>query len=133
MHFAYKRFHGKGERRIYSRHFVRRFDIDSAFEKYISAGGMSGSYLYTDPSDVKKYLAGIVRTTITKDIVAKFKIENEDLLNKIVDFLMDNIGNRTSIRNVANALTSNTYRTNDKTYGAYIDYLCCSFLFYPFR
>lgn len=108
-------------------------DIDSAFEKYISAGGMSGSYLYTDPSDVKKYLAGIVRTTITKDIVAKFKIENEDLLNMIVDFLMDNIGNRTSIRNVANALTSNTYRTNDKTCGAYIDYLCRSFLFYPFK
>lgn len=108
-------------------------DIDSAFEKDISAGGMSGSYLYTDPSDVKKYLAGIVRTTITKDIVAKFKIENEDLLNKIVDFLMDNIGNRTSIRNVANALTSNTYRTNDKTCGAYIDYLCRSFLFYPFK
>lgn len=108
-------------------------DIDSAFEKYISAGGMSGSYLYTDPADVKKYLAGIVRTTITKDIVAKFKIENEDLLNMIVDFLMDNIGNRTSIRNVANALTSNTYRTNDKTCGAYIDYLCRSFLFYPFK
>lgn len=94
---------------------------------------MSGSYLYTDPADVKKYLAGIVRTTITKDIVAKFKIENEDLLNMIVDFLMDNIGNRTSIRNVANALTSNTYRTNDKTCGAYIDYLCRSFLFYPFK
>lgn len=108
-------------------------DIDSAFEKYISAGGMSGSYLYTDPADVKKYLAGIVRTTITKDIVAKFKIENEDLLNMIVDFLMDNIGNRTSIRNVANALTSNTYRTNDKTCGAYIDYLCRSFLFYSFK
>lgn len=108
-------------------------DIDVAFDKYVSAGGMSGSYLYKNPTDAKKYLAGIVRTTITKDIVTKFKIENEDLLNMIVDFLMDNVGSKTSIRNIANALTSNTYKTNDKTCGAYIDYLCRSFLFYPFK
>lgn len=108
-------------------------DIDVAFDKYVSAGGMAGSYLYNNPSDAKKYLAGIVRTTITKDIVTKFKIENEDLLNMIVDFLMDNVGSKTSVRNIANTLTSNTYRTNDKTCGAYIDYLCRSFLFYPFK
>ncbi len=108
-------------------------DINAAFDKYVSAGGMAGSYLYNNPDDAKKYLAGIVRTTITKDIVTKFRIENEDLLNMIADYLMDNVGNRTSVRNIANALTSNTYRTNDKTCGAYIDYLCRSFLFYPFK
>lgn len=108
-------------------------DIDEAFDKYVYSGGMAGSYLYTDSDAAKKYLAGIVRTTITKDIVTKFKIENEDLLNMIVDFLMDNVGSKTSVRNIANALTSNTYRTNDKTCGAYIDYICRSFLFYPFK
>lgn len=108
-------------------------DIDAAFDKYMSSGGMSGSYLYNKDVDAKKYLAGIVRTTITKDIVTKFKIENEDLLNMIVEFLMDNVGCKTSIRNIANSLTSNTYKTNDKTCGAYIDYLCRSFLFYPFK
>ena len=108
-------------------------DIDSAFDTYVTQGGMAGAYLYKNQADAKKYLAGIVRTTITKDIVKKFKIENEDLLNMIVDFLMDNIGNKTSVRNVANTLTSRSYRTNDKTCGAYIDYLCRSFLFYPFK
>lgn len=108
-------------------------DIDIAFDNYVSEGGMSGSYLYKNTSDAKKYLAGIVRTTITKDIVTKFKIENEDLLNMIVDFLMDNVGSKTSIRNIANTLTSNTYKTNDKTCGTYLDYLCRSFLFYPFK
>ena len=108
-------------------------DIDAAFDRYVTEGGMAGSYLYRSSADAKKYLAAIVRTTITKDIVAKFKIENEDLLNMIADFLMDNIGSKTSVRNVANTLTSNSYRTNDKTCGAYIDYLCRSFLFYPFK
>ena len=108
-------------------------DIDEAFDNYVSVGGMAGSYLYSNQNDARKYLANIVRTTITKDIVKKFKIENEDLLNMIADYLMDNMGNKTSIRNIANALTSNTYKTNDKTCGAYIDYLCRSFLFYPFK
>lgn len=108
-------------------------DIDEAFDNYVSVGGMAGSYLYSNQNDARKYLANIVRTTITKDIVKKFKIENEDLLNMIADYLMDNVGNKTSIRNIANALTSNTYKTNDKTCGAYIDYLCRSFLFYPFK
>lgn len=108
-------------------------DIDAAFDKYVYVGGMAGSYLYSNPSDAKRYLSGIVRTTIVKDIVTKFRVENEDLLNMITDFLMDNLGNKTSIRNVSNTLTSNTYRTNDKTCGAYINYLCRSFLFYPFK
>ena len=108
-------------------------DIQAAFDRYVIEGGMSGSYLYKDQRDARKYLAGIVRTTITKDIVTKFRIENEDLLNMIADFLMDNIGSKTSIRKIANTLASNTYKTNDKTCGAYVEYLCRSFLFYPFK
>ena len=107
-------------------------DIDIAFDRFINIGGMAGSYLYSDMSDAKDYLVDIVRTTITKDIITKFKVENEVLLNMIVDFLMDNVGNKTSIRNIANTLSSKTYKTNDKTCGSYIDYLCRSYLFYPF-
>ncbi len=108
-------------------------DVDDAFDDYVKKGGMAGSYLYKTEEDARKYVNGIYRTTITKDIVTKFKIENEDLLVMIGNFLMDNVGNQTSIRNVAKKLTSGTYKTNDKTVGAYIDYLCRSFLFYPIQ
>ena len=108
-------------------------NVDEAFDDYVRKGGMSGSYLYKSEEDARKYVNGIYRTTITKDIVTKFKIENEDLLIMIGNFLMDIVGNQTSIRNVASKLTSGTYKTNDKTVGAYIDYLCRSFLFYPIQ
>ncbi|MCR5102398.1 MAG: ATP-binding protein [Butyrivibrio sp.] len=108
-------------------------DVDGAFDDYVKKGGMAGSYLYKTEEDARKYVNGIYRTTITKDIVTKFKIENEDLLVMIGNFLMDNVGNQTSIRNVAAKLTSGTYKTNDKTVGAYIDYLCRSFLFYQIQ
>ncbi|WP_026517266.1 DUF4143 domain-containing protein [Butyrivibrio sp. MC2021] len=60
-------------------------------------------------------------------------MQNITLLIMIGNFLMDNVGNQTSIRNVASKLTSGTYKTNDKTVGSYIDYLCRSFLFYPIQ
>lgn len=108
-------------------------DIDNSFDEYVRKGGMSGSYLYKNEADANAYINGIYKTTIAKDIVTKFKIENEDLLIMIADFLMDNLGSQTSIRNVANKLTSGTYQTNDKTVGSYIMYLCRSFMFYPMK
>lgn len=108
-------------------------NIDTGFDNYIVNGGMSGSYLYSNKEDARKYVSQVLRTTIVKDIIKKYKIENEELLLLIADYLMDNVGKRSSIRNVANKLTAGTYKTNDKTVGAYILYLCRSFLFYPIQ
>ncbi len=106
-------------------------DIDKSFDNYFNSTGMAGAYLYKDERDSLTYIENIVKTTIIKDIVQKYKIENEDLLKMIYEFLMDNVGNLTSIKNIANKLSSSSYKTNDKTCGAYIDYLSKSFLFYP--
>ena len=106
-------------------------DLQTSFEAYFRKGGLSGSYLYSNDLAAKRYLEGVVRTTIVKDVVQKFRIENKPLLNLIIDFLADNVGSKTSIRNIANTLTSNRFETNNKTVGSYVDYLCRSYLFYP--
>ena len=108
-------------------------DLDAAFDSYLKTGGMAGAYLYRNEEDAKKYISGIFKATIVRDIVTKYRIENDNLLIMISNFLMDNVGSETSIRNVANKLTSSTYKTNDKTVGSYIDYLCKSFMFYPLQ
>lgn len=105
-------------------------NVDGSFDKYVSEGGMSGSYLYRSDEDKRKYQLEIVRSTVVKDIVEKYRIKDEILLNKIVDYLTDTVGERASIRNIAYKLTNSTY---DKTVGAYLDYLCRCFLFYPIR
>ena len=117
--------------REFNIYFNNKRPIDS-FDDYVTKGGMSGSYLYKNQNDAYQYVDGIYKRTISKDIVKRFKIENEPLLIMIADYLMDNVGNKTSIRNIANVLTSNKHQTNHKTVGSYVDYLCKSFLFYPF-
>ncbi len=108
-------------------------DLEKAFDEYVYRGGMSGSYLYRNQTDALNYVKEIYDTAIKKDIVNKYKIENENLLTMLGDYLMDMVGCKTSIRNLSHQLTAKTYKTNDKTVGSYLGYLCKSFLFYPFQ
>ena len=108
-------------------------DIDSAFDQYVMDGGRAGSYLYHTREDALTYIREIADTAITKDIVTKYKIENEDLLLRLCEYLMDSIGSKTSIRNLSRQLCAKSYKTNDKTIGNYLTYLCRSFLFYPIQ
>jgi uncharacterized protein len=71
-------------------------DVQTAFDRYIKEGGMSGSYLYKDPEEKYKYLADIFDTLILRDIRQKYKIRNIALMDKIAEFMMDNISNLTS-------------------------------------
>lgn len=108
-------------------------DIYAAFDSYIKEGGMSGSYLYRDTEAKYDYIADVFNTLIVRDIRQKYKIRNPQLMDKIVDYLMDNISNLTSARNIADTLTVNKDKINHKTIGNYLQYLCNSFAFYKIR
>lgn len=105
-------------------------DIDIAFNNYVMEGGMSGSYLYNSIEEKYDYLNDIYNTLIVRDIFVRNKIKDEKLMSSLNNFLMDNISNRTSIRNVANSLNTINLETNHKTVGNYIEYLCEAFAFY---
>lgn len=105
-------------------------DIDNAFDKYVMEGGMAGSYLYNSIEKKYDYLNDIYNTLIIRDIYERNKLKDEKLMSSINDFLMDNIANRTSLRNIANSLNNIDLSTNHKTVGNYIEYLCEAFAFY---
>jgi len=108
-------------------------DIQTAFDRYMKEGGMSGSYLYKEQEEKYKYLADIFDTLILRDIRQKYKIRNIVLMDKIAEFMMDNISNLTSSRKIADTLTKNVEKINHKTVGSYLNYLCNAFAFYKVR
>lgn len=108
-------------------------DNYSAFDRYLKEGGMAGSYLYKEQEAKYDYIADVFDTLIVRDIRQKYKIRNRILMDRIVDFLMDNISNLASARNIADALTNNKDKINHKTVGSYLEYLCNAFAFYKFR
>lgn len=103
------------------------------FEKYLLEGGMSGSYLYKNPEAKYDYIADVFNTLIVRDIRTKYKIRNMQLMDRLTDYLMDDVSNLASARNIANALSGLSEAVNHVTVGAYMRYLCNAFAFYKIR
>lgn len=108
-------------------------DIETLFDSYVKHGGMAGSYSYTTEQQKYKYIKEIFNTLIIRDIKQKYKIRNITLLEKLTDFLMDNISTEVSSQKLANTLTSSQQKINNKTIGSYLTYLCNAFAFYKVR
>ena len=108
-------------------------DPYDAFDRYCMEGGMSGSYVYKDRESKFDYIADVFHTLIVRDIRQKYKIRNTALMDRLADFLTDNISNLTSARKIADTFNSNQDKVNHKTIGAYIGYLCNAFAFYKIR
>lgn len=108
-------------------------DRYTAFDRYMLDGGMSGSYLYKEQEDRYDYIANVFDTLILRDIRQKYKIKNPALMDRISQFLMDNVSNLTSARSITDTLLSNKEAINHKTVGHYLQFLCNAFAFYKFR
>lgn len=112
---------------------IAKDDSQKALSKYIEEGGMSGSYVYSEPERKYQYINEVFNSLIIKDIERKYKIRNPQLLDKLVDFMMDCIGTEISENSIAKTLCITGLKTNNKTITSYIKYLCNAFLFYRVR
>lgn len=110
--------------------YSNRYD---AIDKYMIEGGMSGSYLYKDLESKYDYIADVFNTLIIRDIQKKYRIRNMQLMNRLVDFLIDNVSNLTSARNITSAICGLKEKVNHVTISSYIQYLCNAFAFYKVR
>lgn len=108
-------------------------DKYAAIDRYMMEGGMAGSYLYKDQEARYDYIADVFDTLIVRDIRRKYKIRNMQLMDRLVDFLMDNISNLTSARSIKNAFSSVQEKVNHVTISSYLQYLCNAFAFYKIR
>lgn len=105
-------------------------DKDKALERYMFEGGMAGSYLYTEMEAKYDYLRRVFETLILRDITDKHKIRNPLIMDKVANYLMDNISNLTSARKIANFMNNAKDDVSHPTVSAYIQYLCHAFAFY---
>lgn len=84
-----------------------------------------------DDYDIRKdYLSGIYNTVLLKDIVERKKVQDVGLLESVVKFLFDNVGNIVSAKKIADSLTSYGRKTTSATVENYIEALMDSFILY---
>ena len=111
--------------------------IEEKFQKYVKYGGMPVlSQFESHPELIHETLEGIYNTVIIRDILERSHVSDPLLLNKIVHFLADNIGNVTSPRSIGNILsnekelTATKNNVAGKTVDRYIDMLQHAYMFY---
>ena len=105
---------------------------DRLFLEYMKNGGMPGSIsiLETNPYDIDRYLDGIFSTIVYKDIMARNKITDKMLLESVIKFTYDNIGNSISTKKISDTLTSKGMSTSNHTVENYLSAFLESFLLY---
>ena len=119
--------------REYCRYYDETDDKEKLFEAYSIRGGLAGSYVYKTEADRIRYIKEVYETIVTRDLVQKYSLPDTLVLQRLSEFLMDNISNLTSPNKVSQLLTANKTITNHVTVGKYIKYLCNAFVFYDIK
>ena len=108
-------------------------DKDKLFDEYSFKGGLAGSYSYPNDRDRVTYIKEVYETIVPRDLVQKYALPDTTVLQRLSEFLMDNISNLTSPNKVSQLLTANNVSTNHVTVRKYIKYLCNAFVFYDIK
>lgn len=105
-------------------------DKRDAWNRYFINGGFPYT-AYIEDADIRRdYLQGIYHTVLLKDIVERKRIQDVSLLESVIRFLFDNVGNIVSAKKIADSLTSFGRKTTSATVESYIRALEESFILY---
>ncbi len=112
----------------------QNISLSEKLNHYILAGSFPYVLKYDyGESEAKEYMNGIYNTILLNDIVKRLKIADVNMLEAVTRFMMHNIGSKTSPTTIANTMTSNQKKIDQKTVDRYIRGLTDSLLFYEAR
>ena len=97
-------------------------DLEELFREYVEYGGMPPIQQVTK-QDKYSYLSDIYNTILLKDIVTRHNIRNTDMLNRILDYVIMNLGKNFSAGNITKYLKHERRKISKDTI---LDYLLYS-------
>lgn len=82
------------------------------------------------PKLLLDYLSGIYNTIVLKDIITRKGVSDPMMLESVIRFVFDNIGNILSTKRIADTMTSNGRKIDVKTVEKYLSALLECFILY---
>ena len=123
------------EIKIYPLSFKEYYEVSGlekadALEEYLTYGGMPSAVLEQSESEKQKYLYDLHKNVYIKDIVERYNLKDDEVLDALIDSLYSAVGSLTNTHNLANTAGSLMKRkTSDHTIKNYINYLEDAYLF----
>ena len=104
-------------------------ESETSYELYSRYGGLP--YLLNLPLEdetVNEYLKRVYSTIVFRDVVSRYKLRNTLFLEKLIQFLSENIGNLFSAKNISDYLKSQHTTISVNQIQSYTEYLNNAFL-----
>ncbi len=103
-------------------------DSYSGYREYSIYGGLPFLITLKTSEEKSKYLINLFNNTYLKDIIERYNLKCDDVIDNLVDVLASNTATLTNPTKLANTFISNTIKTNSNTISSYIDYLIDAFI-----
>lgn len=106
-------------------------NLARAYRNYVQLGSFPYTLsLENNPEAVNEYLEGLFNTVVLKDIITRKNIVDPKMLDSVVRFAFDNIGNAMSTKRIADTMTSLGRKIDVRTVERYLSALEESFILY---
>lgn len=102
------------------------------FEQYLSYGGFPGLLNYEN-EEKEKYLYDLYSTIVLNDILYKNKVKDLDLLERLMELMISNIGQLFSANSISKYIKNENRKTTPHTIINYMDYARNAFIFYQIK
>lgn len=102
------------------------------FEQYLSYGGFPGLLNYEN-EEKEKYLYDLYSTIVLNDILYKNKVKDLDLLERLMEFMISNIGQLFSANSISKYIKNENRKTTPHTIINYMDHARNAFIFYQIK
>ncbi len=110
--------------------FKGNYNLERLYVKYITESSFPYALELKKERDIRQYLDGIFNSIIIKDVIGRRKFPDIQMFQSVIKFMFDNIGNVTSMKRIADTMTSLGSKITINTVESYISALCESFILY---
>jgi len=110
--------------------FPENNNLNVLYRNYIENSSFPGTLELEQKKDIRTYLEGIYNTVLIKDIITNKRISDPAMLQSVIEFIFDNIGNLCSTTKISNTMTSSGRKISVPTVESYLSALIDSFIAY---
>lgn len=105
-------------------------NLTETYLNYITRSSFPYTIELNTPAEISDYLNGLYNTIVVKDIMSRKRLTDVMMLESVIRFMADNIGNILSTKRIADIMTSDGRKIDQKTVERYLSALCETFFVY---
>ena len=107
--------------------------LPQTYMEYVSKCSFPYTLELDTANEISDYLNAVYNTIVVKDIMSRNKLSDVMMLESVIRFTADNIGNILSTKRIADLMSADGRKIDQKTVEKYLSTLCESFFLYEVK